>query len=65
MLLSFISNLIIIILVVDVVWILELIKYRFDYRFIIVLINDGLGVVEDFIKMYYFLFIICLIFIFG
>ncbi|KAK0668127.1 hypothetical protein QBC41DRAFT_365696 [Cercophora samala] len=48
-----ISNLIITTPASDVVRILEPIKHRLDHRSTIVLINDGLGVVEDLIKTYY------------
>nr|CDP24145.1 Putative protein of unknown function [Podospora anserina S mat+] len=50
---SLISNLIITTPAADVVRILEPIKHRLDHRSTIVLINDGLGVVEDLIKTYY------------
>ncbi|KAK0723966.1 hypothetical protein B0T21DRAFT_403857 [Apiosordaria backusii] len=48
-----ISNLIITVPASDVIRALEPIKHRFDHRSTIVLINDGLGVVEDLIKTYY------------
>ncbi|KAK4649302.1 uncharacterized protein QC761_117640 [Podospora bellae-mahoneyi] len=50
---SLISNLIITTPAADIVRILEPIKHRLDHRSTIVLINDGLGVVEDLIKTYY------------
>ncbi|KAK4181212.1 hypothetical protein QBC36DRAFT_383744 [Triangularia setosa] len=48
-----INNLIITTPAADVVRVLESIKHRLDHRSTIVLINDGLGVVEDLIKTYY------------
>ncbi|KAK4194369.1 hypothetical protein QBC40DRAFT_353355 [Triangularia verruculosa] len=48
-----ISNLIITTPAAEVVRILEPIKHRLDHRSTIVLINDGLGVVEDLIKTYF------------